>query len=329
MSAHLRVVLAMAAALSLGRAQAAEVVSEGTSSPQQSRRALGGHVFQPTFLLTGPFTETSFGMATLAGGGELTGPRFDIAGKQFGSRHYTVGAYGQQLDLHLGLTPDIALRMVVQGLVFSGLTARDLLLAGATAQYGVSLGATAGKNLGGNTRLSLVLDMSLQPQFSLLIGNAILRATQTGSFDGFGLRSNVERIQGAPGLSFAWAPIPALGIIAETRYLWTRRITSNDGSTSAERVAQGLSAGGQVALDFDPLVGFPVAVQGTYRGDFPVGSGGIAEVHQVGLGFYYSRRVRLALGLEVVWRHGDLRPGVEPTLKADAEIATIWLRYYW
>jgi hypothetical protein len=289
---------------------------------------LNGHVYQPTFLLTGPFTETSIGMATFAGTGQATGPRFNIGGFTAGTRSYDVGVYGQTLDLHLGITPDIAIRFEVQGLIFSGLTARDLLVAGATAQYGLSAGATFGKNLGGNTRLALVLDFGLDPQFSLLIGNAILNATQTRTFTGEGLRSNVERVRGAPGVSFAWSPIPAVGLLAEARYLWVRRITTDD-STSSKRQGQGISVGGGVSVDFEQLWHFPLAVQGIYRGDFPFSSGSIAEVNQTGLGFYYSRRVQLALGLELLWRHGDIRPGVEPSLKADAEIATFWLRYYW
>jgi hypothetical protein len=52
-------------------------------------------------------------------------------------------------------------------------------------------------------------------------------------------------------------------------------------------------------------------------------------VHQSGLGFYYSRRARLALGLELFWRHGDLRPGETPSLKTDSGVGTIWFRYYW
>ena len=123
------------------------------------------------------------------------------------------------------------------------------------------------------------------------------------------------------------APSPVLGFLAETHYVWTRRVSSDDDGIG--RTAQGVSLGALAAVDPDPLVHWPIAVQASYRGDFPVGSDGVAEVHQTGLGVFYSRRVRLALGLELDWRHGDIRPGVQPTLHSDSVIAALWLRYYW
>ena len=124
MSHHLRICLAVGAALVVGRAQGAEATSEGTSSPRESPRAVNGHVFQPSRLLTCLFTETSFGMATLFGAGEAEAPRFDLQGNQTGTRDYTMAAYGQAVDLHLRLTPDVALRLDVNGLIFTGINGR-------------------------------------------------------------------------------------------------------------------------------------------------------------------------------------------------------------
>jgi hypothetical protein len=327
MRAHLRICLAVGAALAVADAHAAEVTTERVPSPRESPRALNGHVFQPSRLLTGPFTTTSFGMATLFGAGEVEAPRFDLQGNQIGTRKYAVAAYGQALDLDLRVTPDISVRFDVNGLLFSGLDARGILVAGATAQYGLRAGLTAGRDLGATTRLSLVADFGLEPEFSVLVANAVRRAIDTGEFDDVGLFSKVRRLRGAPGVSFAWAPSAVLGLVAEARYVWTRRISSGDEVDSD--TAQGVSLGGLASLDLDPLVRFPIAIQGSYRADLPVGGDGINEVHQVGLGVFYSRRVRLALGLEVLWRHGDIRAGVEPTLSSDSAIAAISLRYYW
>ena len=143
----------------------------------------------------------------------------------------------------------------------------------------------------------------------MLVGNAVLRAIQTGTFDQGGLFSTVNRLRASPGVSLAWAPSAVLGFIADARYVWTRRVSSDDGTN---RTAQGVSIGGLASFDLDPVIRWPFAVQASYRGDFPVGGNGLSEVHQAGLGVYYSRRVRLALGLEVDWRHGDIRPGVQP-----------------
>jgi hypothetical protein len=326
MSTHLRTWLAIGALLALSRASAAEVSTETTSSPRESPRALNGHVYQPFQLLTGPFTETSFGMTTIFGGGTASAPRYDLQGNVTGTRDYDIAAYGQALDLHLRLTPDIAARLAVSGLLFSGINGRGILVVGATAQFGVLAGLTAGRDLTPTMRLSGVVDFGLTPQLSVLVGNAVLRTIQDQNFDESGLFSNVERVQVNPGASFAWSPSPVLGFIAEARYVMTRRVSKSDGT---KLTGHGVSLGGAASLDLDPLMRWPFTFQASYRGDLPVGNDGIGKVHQAGLGAFYSRRVRLALGLEAIWRHGVIRPGVEPTLTSDSVLANIWFRYYW
>jgi hypothetical protein len=325
-----RICLAVGIALAVHGASARgeEQAAESTSPRRESPRALNGLVFQPSRLITGPFSDTSFGMATLFGAGTASAPRYNLAGNQTGTRDYTMAAYGQALDLHLRLTPDVAIRLTVEGTIFSGINGKSLLVAGATAQAGVGAGLTAGRDLSRTLRLSFVGDVGLAPQYSVLIGNAVVGVIQSRSFDSAGLLSTVDRLRAAPGLSLAWAPSPMLGFIAEARYVWTRRVTS-DGSDTQSRTAQGVSVGGLAAFDLDPFITFPIALQAIYRGDYPVGNSGLSTVNQAGFGVYYSRRVSLALGLEVLWRHGDIRPGVAPSLKSDAATGALWLRYYW
>jgi hypothetical protein len=327
MSTYLRICLAVGVAFAAAPTWAEEIATQETSPRLESPRALNGHVFQPSRLITGPFSTTSFGEATQFGVGEAEAPRFNLQGQEIGTRDYPVAAFGQALDLHLRVTPDIALRLDLNGVVFSGINGRGILVAGATAQYGVLAGVTAGRDLGPTTRLAFVADFGVQPQYSILVGNAVLQAIQTQSFDEGGVFSKVNRARAAPGVSFAWAPSPVLGFEADARYVWTRRVSSED--DGSDRTAQGVSLGGLVSVDLEPLMRWPFAVQASYRGDLPVGGNGIVTVHQVGAGVYYSRRVELALGLEVIWRHGQIRPGQIPTLRSDSAIAALILRYYW
>lgn len=322
MNAHIRIFLAVGAALVGVRAHAAEPAGPPS---REGPRALNGHVFQPSRLVTGPFTTTSFGTATVFGVGEAEAPQYDLQGNQTGTRRHGIAVYGQGLDLHLRLTPDLGLRFTVDGAVFSGLDGRAVLVAGATAQYGVAVGLTAGKDFGRELRIALLADAGVDPQISILVGNAVLNAIETGEFDDVGVFSEVNRLRLSPGASLGWAPSPAIGFRAEARYLWTRRISDGDES----RDAQGVTLGGVASLDLEPLLHWPIAFQGSYRADLGVGDRGIAEVHQVGLGGFYSRRERLALGLEVLWRNGQIRPDVLPTLESDSAIGTLWFRYYW
>jgi hypothetical protein len=312
--------------LGAGRAGAEDRTTEGPSSAVESPRALNSHVFQPSRLLTGPFTDTAFGMATLAGGGNIEGPRYNLAGNQIGTRRYTLADFGQALNLDLRVTPDIALRFEVSVIAFSGTNAAGVLVAGMTAQTGATVGVTAGRNLNREMRLSFVADFGVQPQISILIANAVRSAVANRTFDDTGLLSNVKRLYGAPGLSFAWAPNPAFGLVAETRYVSTRRISSEGDDA---RISQGAIVGGLLSFDLEPLLRWPFGFQAIYRADIPLGSNGIIGVDQASLGVYYTRRVRLALGLEAIWRRGQVRPGVEPTLTANTGTAAINFRYYW
>lgn len=329
MSIHLRICLAVGAALAVARAGAAEATAvEGNPSPRESPRAVNGHVFQPSTLVTGPFSTTSFGMVTNFGIGEAEAPTYDINGNQTGTKSYPMASYGQGVNYHLRLWRDLGLRLDVHGLIFSGTDGRGILVAGATAQYGFTAGLTWGWNLGSTARLSVLANLGTEPQMSVLVGSAVLRALQTRSFDDAGLFSTVTRLRASPGLSFAWAPSPVLGFVGEARYVWTRRV-SKGGAEDGSRTAQGASLGGIASLDLNPLIRWPIAFQGSFRSDFPVSGHGISEVHQVGGGVYYSGRVNLALGLEANWRHGKIRPGVTPSLNSDSTTAAIVFRYYW
>jgi hypothetical protein len=319
-----RIQLAVVAALALGSASADDQVVVPTA--RESARALNHHVFQPSQLLAEPFTITTFGTATIFALGDATAPQYDILGNQTGTKSYSIAGYGQQLAFDLRLFHDVSLRLQTNGIIYSGTNARGILVVGGTAQLGASAGLTVGFNIGPTARLAFVADAGFVPQLSVLVGNAVIRAIQDRTFDEGGLFSNANRLRVAPGFSFGWAPDPVIGFVAEGRYLWTRIVSGED---TQGLVAQGLSLGALASLDLDPLIHWPLAFQASYRGDLPVGSRGINELHQAGLGVYYSGRADLALGLEVDWRHGAIRPGVVPTLTSDTAIGSFIFRYYW
>lgn len=302
-------------------AASAEVTTEGTFSPRESPRALNGHVFQPSRLVLGPFSTTSFGTSTLFGVGKADAPTYNLLGNVTGTRKYSLAAYGQSLELDLGLTPDIAVRAQASGLIFSGTSGVSLLVAGATAQTGFLLGLVAGRDLGTRTRLAFVIDATLAPDLSVTVASAVLRAIQDRSFSDAGLFTKVNRLRVGPGASFAWAPSAAIGFVAEARYVFTRRVSKDDSQTTNHGALLGATA----ELDLDPLVHWPIGFQGVYSWQF----GDIAHVSQAGGSIFYTRRVRLALGLEVVWRRGRIRPGVEPPLESNSSIGALLFRYYW
>jgi hypothetical protein len=307
-----------------GRAVAAEV--GGVEPPQttsDSPRALNDHVFIPSQLVTGPFTVTAFGTTVMAGVADASGPRFNIAGIEIGSRDYAIGAFGWGLDLDLNILRDLSLRLAANGAVFAGLDGDSILSAGAATQLGALVGGTWGRTFG-DARLALVLDVGIRPALNFLIANAVIRAIEEGVFEGDDVFFDTEQVVTSPGVSFAWAPHPALGLTTEGFYQWTRRI-SGQGEDLNE---QALVLAAKADVDLDPLIRWPIGLLGAYRATVPV-SGGRELFQQASLGVFYTRRVRLALGLEVTWARGELRPNIRPNLDADAVIAAVRMRYYW
>jgi hypothetical protein len=295
---------------------------ESLPARTQSPRSLDGHVFIPARLIVSPFTYTAFDMQTNAGGADATAPRYNLQGDIVGSRDLSLAAVGTSFQLDLAVIRDLSLRLKANVLGYTGTDGISVLSAGLTAAYGATFGATWGHTFGGNKRIALVLDTGPQPEFSVVVANAVINAIQNNTFESADMVTDVTRWDSRGGVSFGWGLTPAVGLIAEARFLWSRRTTSGE----TELLRRGALLGVALDFDLDPLIRFPLGIVGSYQATVPTSG---ETTHDAGLGFFYTRRVRLALGLEINWRHGDLRPGIEPPLKADSVIGTIRMKYYW
>ncbi len=316
--------LCIASSALLGFAAAGATTTEDTSSRLESPRAIERHVFQPSVLVPGPFVVTSFGTATLAGYGEVRSAAFDLAGRQVGTRTYQVAAFGQGFDFALAMTRDLGLLISARGAAYTGISGLGALVVGTTGQYDVHAGLIAGHTFGA-VRGAIVFDTGVWPEFSLLVANAVIDAIQTGRFGAVPALQSTSRYFFAPGASLAAALHPSFGLVGEARFFWSRLASGEDDLS----VRRGLILGGSADLDLDPLVGFPLGIQAVSRWETRVSNSGIRRALQIGGGLYYTRRVRLQLGIEVVSRTGQLRPETQPTLDVSAAIATIRMRYYW
>jgi hypothetical protein len=165
----------------------------------------------------------------------------------------------------------------------------------------------------------------LRPQYSILVGNAIISAVQSGTLGDNSALQTVESAYVAPGLSVAAALHPSFGLMGEARYVWTRLEAGSD----VANVRQGIQLSGLADFDMDPLWRLPVAVAALVHLETRLDHDGINRVLDVGGGIYYTRRVNLQLGLELVRRSGELRREPLPSLNLSMGIATIALRYHW
>jgi hypothetical protein len=316
-------ILCIAACVLPGYAAAAAKATEDTSSRLESPRALEGHVFQLSGLAPGPFVATTFGTETIAGYGNVRSAAFDVRGNVVGSRTYPVGAFGQGFDLGLAVTRDLGVIVAATGGAFSGLTGIGALVVGTTAQYDVHAGLVLGHTFGA-VRGAILFDTGVRPDYSLLVVNAVVDAIQNQRFGEVDALQATSRFYFAPGVSLAAALHRSFGLVGEARYLWSRLAAGQDDRA----VRRGVRLGGSADFDLDPLIGFPLGIQGVTRLETGVSESGVLRALQIGGGLYYTGRVRLQLGMEVVSRTGELRKQT-PDLDLSGAVATIRMRYYW
>jgi hypothetical protein len=304
-------------------AAVAATQTEGTSSAVESQRALAGHVFQISDELTGPFVVTAFGTSTSIGVGNVDAGSLQILGLELGNRSYPLVAFGQGFDFSLGLTPDIGVRVFAGGVAYTGTSARGALVVGTVASYDLHATVTLAHTFDKQVRGALLLEGGERPNFSLLVVNAVSSAIQSGDLSGASALQSSSTVYFAPGASGAVAFNPAFGLIGEARYLWTK---TTDGTTA---VRQGIILAATADLDLDPLTHFPLGIEAVTRLETRFNDNGVRKSFDLGGGVFYTRRVRLQLGLEVVYRSGELRRDAIPSLDLSSAIATILLRYYW
>lgn len=317
-----RVVMTAACVLALLATSDARGEEADPRGVGESDRQLAGHLFTPSLLVLAPFSTTAFGTATIFGTGTATGNRFDRQGNVIGTREYDLAAFGQGFDFSSRLTPALAVRAEMLAEFYSGLDGKSILVAGSTAQLAGTLGATLARNfLGGRLRAGLTFDAGIRPEYSLLIANGILRAIQANEIDEATLFRKGSRARIETGTSFAYALSPALGLVAQAAYIWSRRVSGD----IERKERNGVAFGAVADLDLDSLSSIPIALLAVYRWE---GAGSLPTVQDYGGGIFYSRRVHLQLGLEVVRRRSALRPDIQ-RLQVDSTIGSLVLRYFW
>jgi hypothetical protein len=287
-----------------------------------SPRALNGHVFTPSPFVVSPFSTTHLGSYTGYAYANATSARFNLQGEVIGERDYTLAGFGNNVQYQYRFADWLAARVSGNLVLFSGTDGKSALAAGASFRYNVGLGVTAGFTLGDAIRLAFVLDAGFQPAIDLTIREAVLRAIETREFgdggDAFVLGRTVEY---RPGLSFAWAPHPLVGLSAEVRYVY---IDIEDSSSEDPAAGDAVDMAALVDVDFGTIWSWPIALTGLYRQQEPTTNEGF-RIQNAALGIFYTARPHLAAGVTVTkqWFH------VRPTIDADATLAHILMRYYW
>jgi hypothetical protein len=298
----------------------ATVVAEEMARTE-SGRALNGHLFNPSLYIVTPFSVTSFGAQTIYGYSNVAGPSLDVAGRTIGNKHYPTAAYGSSVQLSARIIEPLSFRLDATGYIFSGVKTQAALVVGLNATYAVDGGFTLGTKLAPGLRGAITFDVSYRPSLNITPAAALSASAAAGMIVSNELFFNANVLQYRPGISLAWAPHPAFGLIAEGRYL--RFQVEKSGADAIKGNAWEASA----LADFDlhPLSPVPIAIYGVFRFQDPFNAPGISRTENAGGGIFYTGRVHLAVGLEATYQWFHIRQ----QLNTRAGVVDLGLRYYW
>jgi hypothetical protein len=317
---------AQVTAASREEAPAAAPVEVATAPATASEgRTLNGHVFQPSTLVGAPFATTSFVTQIVFLGGSTTG-RVTIRDQEFsGSLEYAgIGGFA---GYEYSFLEHFSVRAWLNDLLYSGLTGRAVVVIGTEVQAGAGAGATASMKVTDALRVGVLFDVSYAPSIALTIADALERvADSCATPDGCDVDSgsliqidNLLRVE--PAVAASWAPFRSLGLTANVGYIYLDGEAASGGSS-------GVKLAGAVDFDLYPAVGFPLGLQGVVAWSAPVGTSALQHVTDAGVGFYYTGRPDVSVGVQVLGRRFSAQPGLVKT-DWSAYLTTIGLRYYW
>ncbi|MFL5250168.1 MAG: hypothetical protein ACJ79P_00690 [Myxococcales bacterium] len=306
-------------------AQPATRTAEPVAPAGQGRTApeMNGHVFMPSALVDTPFRETTFKLGLLYGLGTATGPQFGIVdGKvqAVGQADYTFADFAQTFRYEYRFAEWLSLGAVVLSNLYSGIDGPSAVNIGAEVGIGFGLRARAGHRFG-PVETAIIVDASTNPEFGLLVFEAIRQAILNGQIQPGATLQTSHSLNVNPEAAASWAPFPALGITVNAGYLY-KSLRQNGESLGSQ---DGIQAGAVLDFDFGKISSVPIGLVGGYRLTAPLGDGGVERIDDIEGGIFYTGRRELGLGMEIGWRDFTIRP----PLDSKAVVVQLSLQYYW
>jgi hypothetical protein len=285
------------------------------------RRTLNGHLFAQARMVEDPFTSTyvqlSLGVAIADG----TGPLLDLDTGRVADRVVESDLVGAQqaATLQIGVTDWWALRAGFTSTIYAGRTAPAFLAVGAVGQVRGSLGMTLSHGFHRTLRIGVVGEVQGVMRELVNVIDAVEASIETGDPSDFRLVNRTDTVTYGGGLSAAWAPHEALGLVVTGRYLFDDVVTGVD----AEEDTLTIAVAGD--LDLRAFSTAPLTLLGAYRLDEPIDSDLASRSHRLEVDLYYTRGSELVVGPGFEARWFDLRPNLETRSFA----ALLDLYYYW
>jgi len=287
-----RPVLAVAVLLT-GFAVGAE---EATSEPL--RRQLGEHLFIPRTEVYDPFTTSDVASTSGFAYGTAGGPTFNIQGQPVNVADYQIVAYSQSFFGQWGITDWWALRLLVNGTLYTGANGSALAGIGVNGVVRAGAGTTFSWRVLPTFRLGLLFDVTFGPSIGINILEAVQDSMSSGNVETPVHTSGSTVI--TPTVSAAWSFARGWGLLVNGSYIHNS-VTANEDSVGVDQLQI------QTALDLDlkELGSIPMGFGLNFSSAYSMGDKEFRR-YVYGLGIFYTGRKELTLGLELALRRAPL-----------------------
>ncbi|HZX42605.1 MAG TPA: hypothetical protein VFE93_12270 [Myxococcaceae bacterium] len=277
-------------------ADAGAVVEEIPPTPP--RRMLGAHLFLPREGVTDPFTASFVASNSSVATGSAKGPTFDLNGNPVNIDNYKILAYSQLFTGQWGIADFWAVRLRILGSIYTGTNTAGVVGVGVNGLVRGSVGTTFGFNIADNLRLGVVVDVAWGPSVAVSILDSIRQSISEGSVQSPVTNSYSTTV--TPTLSLAWTIARGWGALFNVGYA-NGVVEVNQATTDTDM----LIFQGAAEVDLRELGSIPLGIAADYSAGYSTGRTRFRR-YVAGLGFFYTGRPGLTVGLDLAYRRSPL-----------------------
>jgi hypothetical protein len=263
-----------------------------------SRRRLGQHLFIPRETVLDPFTASYVSSSTGLGYGFATGPTFDLNGNPVNLADYKIASYSQLFSGQWGIADFWAVRLQVLGSLYSGANAPGVAGVGVNGVARGAAGTTLSFQLADNLRLGALVDVTFGPSIGINILDSIRQSIAQGAVETPVSTTSTTTV--TPAVSLAWAIARGFGSLFNVSF-----VHGNVDVNSSSADVNALILEAAFDMDLRELGSIPLGIAANASAGYSTDRS-MFRRYVYGLGFFYTGRKGLTLGLDLTYRRTPL-----------------------